>query len=85
MSATVTAVTINTITANTYDVLSSSVGLVAIVLLLILLTQQEIGRTFGGQSGRTWVRTLRIATVPLLLAVSLVMALRFAQLLQHGG
>lgn len=85
MSATVTAVTINTITANTYDVLSSSVGLVAIVLLLILLIQQEIGRAFGAQSGQTWVRTLRIATVPLLLAVGVVMALRFAQLLQHGS
>ncbi|MDQ6740065.1 MAG: hypothetical protein M3021_06795 [Actinomycetota bacterium] len=85
MTTTVTAVTLNTIAASSYEVLSSSVGLIAIALLLILLIQQELGRAFGAQSGRTWVRTFRRATVPLLLAFSVIMALRFAQLLLHGS
>lgn len=81
MTATITAVTVATITAYTYDVFSTVFGAIAIGLLLILLVQKEILRAVGGTLSRDWTRTLNVAIVPLLVAFGVIIVLRLVSLI----
>lgn len=81
MAATVTEVTRVTIVSDTYQWLSSTLGLVTILLLITLLIQKELVRAYGGSRSKTWMRALDVAIVPLVLAAGLVMFLRLIDLL----
>jgi hypothetical protein len=84
MTSTITEVTITTIVSNTYDALSTTVGVIAILLLLVLLIQKELTRAFGGPRSRIWMRALDVAIVPLLLTFSLIVIMRFVDLLSDS-
>jgi len=80
MDATVTQATLTIIHSQTYEMLSTSVGLVAILLLVVFLIEKEIGRAWAGTRRRVWLQTLDIAIVPLLLACGVIIVLRFLDL-----
>jgi phosphoglycerol transferase MdoB-like AlkP superfamily enzyme len=84
MTSTVTELTIATFSSNTYEVLSASVGLIVILLLLFLVAEKELIRAFGGKRSQTWMRTLNLAIVPLLLAFGFIVVMRFADRLYFG-
>jgi hypothetical protein len=84
MTSTVTELTITTFSSNTYEVLSASVGLVVILLLLFLVAEKELIRAFGGKRSQTWMQTLNLAIVPLLLAFGFIVVMRFADRLYFG-
>jgi len=65
-----------TVQENTYDVLSVSFGMIAILLLIILLVMKEMLRTFGGSRFKTWAEALDVAIAPLLLAFGLIIIMR---------
>jgi hypothetical protein len=81
MTATVTEVTISTIMSNSSDTLSTTLGIIATLLLLVLLVQKEIISALDNPRAKRWADTLNIAIVPLLLAFGLVVAIRFTDLL----
>ena len=84
MTSTVTELTIATFSSDTYEVLSASVGLVVILLLLFLVAEKELIRAFGGKRSQTWMQTLNLAIVPLLLAFGFIVVMRFADRLYFG-
>ena len=81
MTSTVTQVTINSITANSFETLSTTFGVVVIVLLCVLLIEKELIRSLNGPRTRTWIQALNIAIFPLSLTFGLIIALRLAALL----
>lgn len=82
MTSTVTEVTTAAITSASYEALSISVGVITIMLLLILLILKEGMRAYGGPRSETWMETLNVAIIPLLMTFTLIMALRFGDLLR---
>lgn len=80
MTGTVTTVTRSIIESTPYGTLSTTVGLVAILLLVVLLVQQELLRSAGTPRTRPGERALTIAIAPLLLASAVIMAVRLASL-----
>ncbi len=81
MTSTITEVTITTIRSNTYDTLSSSFGVVAVLLLLLLLIWKELLRVHGGRHSSIWMQSINVAIGPLFLVFGLIIALRFFDLL----
>jgi len=71
-----TEVTIITVLSNTYESLSTTLGLIVSLLLIVLLVQKELIRALGGSRSRAWMRALDKAIVPLLLMFGLIMILR---------
>ena len=76
MTSTVTELTITTIQSNTYETLSTSLGLIVILLLIVLLVQKEFIRAIGGPRSQTWMQALNIAIIPLLLTFGLTVVMR---------
>ena len=81
MTATLTAVTITSITSGPFSPVSTAVDAIAIFLLITLLIERELLRAFGGPRSLEWMRTFDIAIVPLLLMFGLTVVMRFAHLL----
>jgi hypothetical protein len=82
MTSTVTEVTRTIITSDTSDALLTSIGVVVTLLLIVLLVQKELVRAAGGPRSTTWMRTLDIAIAPFLLTFSLIVVMRFIDLLR---
>lgn len=80
MTSTITHVTIRVITASSFETITTTFGLVVIVLLFVLLIEKEIIRSFNGRRVQTWLHALDIAIVPLALAFGLIIALRLVAL-----
>lgn len=68
MTSLVNSFTIATLSSNSYDDLSTTIGLISIFLLLSLLILRELVGVVGSSRKDTWARTLNIAIVPLLIA-----------------
>lgn len=81
MTAIVTQVTI---TSTTYDALSTTLGVIAIMLLIALLALKELTRAYGGPRSGVWVQTLNIAILPLLLTFGLTIVMRLVHILSIG-
>ena len=81
MTATVTEITRATIASSTFNALSTTVGVVAIILLILLLIQKELMRAYGEPVTRQELQALDIAIVPLLAAFGLIVVMRFVDLL----
>ncbi len=81
MTSTVTQITRTTILLNAYGPLSGSLGLIAIVLLIILLIEKELIRSVGGSHSQAWMRALNIAIAPLVVASGLTIILRLVNLI----
>ena len=82
MTAIVTEVTRYTIMSIRPETLTTTFGVVAILLLLALLVQKELMRVLGGRSVKSWQQTLNIAITPLLAAFGVIMIVRFISLLR---
>ena len=81
MTSTVTTLTINTIASNTYEVLSTTVGLVAIGLLLALLAARELGRAYGSARLQEDLKAFDAMIVPLLVPFVVTLSVRFIGIL----
>ncbi len=79
MTSTVSPVTIAAVLGSSYDAISSTVGLIAILLLLFALVAKEISRARGDPI--PVVAAWDVAAVPLLCAASVVLSLRLIVLL----
>ncbi len=80
MTSTVTEVTRTLILSSTYESLSTSLGLIVILLLDILLIQKELIRARGSSRSRQWMRVLDIAIAPLVLTFLVIVTLRLINL-----
>ncbi len=81
MTATVTGTTIATIWSHINNALTTTFGLVAILLLIMLLLLKEIIRTKGGVKADRQLKILDIAIIPLLVVFGLVIIMRLVALL----
>ncbi len=81
MTSTVTTLTINTIASNTYDVLSATVGLVAIGLVLALLLAKELWRAYGSSQMQEDLQAFDAMIVPLLVPFAVTLSVRFISIL----
>jgi hypothetical protein len=64
-----------------YDAISTTVGLIAVIALLVLLVEREAVRAYGGHQLQRWIHGLDVAVFPLLAAFGTIMLLRLIQLL----
>ncbi len=80
MTAIVTNLIATTITSNSFDARSATLGAIVVLLLTVLLALKELRRAFGGPRFRVWSQTLNIAILPLLLAFGLIITMRFLDL-----
>ena len=81
MTATVTKTTIAVVQSSSDAPLLIGLGFIAILLLIVLLTYKESVRVFDGPRSEIWMRSLEIGIVPLFLAFTFIMAVRFLALL----
>lgn len=72
--------TVTTLESLSYAVLSTTVGVVSVLLLIGLLTWREIVNVAGGQHRQIWKRGLDIAIVPLLLVFGMIVVNRLLEL-----
>ena len=84
MTAMVTAATKAFIQGNSYNAISTSVGVVVILLLLICLIEKELLRAMGGARAKAGMEVVNIVVVPLLLAFALIILLRFLDIINIG-
>jgi hypothetical protein len=83
MTTTVTEATKKFILSNSYDVFTS-VGIIAILLLVVLMIEQELLRAYGGPRARTGVQIANGFIIPLAFAFAVIVILRLAHILYPG-
>jgi hypothetical protein len=81
MTSSINSSIIEYLLSTDYDVVSTTVGLLAVAALLLLLLQREAVRAHGGNRAERWIRGLDLAVLPLLVAFSTIVLLRLLQLL----
>lgn len=81
MTTTVTDATKTFISSNSLAGVATTVGLVAVLLLVALMVEQELLRAYGGSRARMGIEVTKGFIVPLLLAFVVIVVLRFAQIL----
>ncbi len=81
MTSTVTETTITAITSLSYNTLSTTFGLIAIILLTALVLLKEAMRARGGTKADLWLKALDTAIIPLLAVFGLVIIMRLVNLL----
>ena len=81
MSTTITQLTVRTIEANTYDALSTTVGFIAIVALIVVLVEREMVAAHGSQELAPAASALWAFAAPLALNWALIVTLRLMDLL----
>jgi hypothetical protein len=81
MTSTVTEVTMTFIQSHTYAAVSTTVGIIAILLLVVLLIQKELMRAHGGPRARVGVDVLNPTIAPLLLTCVVILILRYVDIL----
>ncbi len=84
MTAMVTAATRSFIQGNSYSAISMSVGVVVILLLLICLIEKELMRAMAGARARAGMEAVNIVVVPLLIAFTVIILLRFLDIISVG-
>ena len=83
MTTTVTTITRLAIMSMSHRTLSGTVGLVAVVLLLVLLTERELLRAADVAPWRPAIQALRGAILPLGLMFCVIVAARLALDILH--
>jgi hypothetical protein len=81
MTLIVTAITKMIVLSRTYEPLSTGLGLLVILLLIVLLVQKELIRALEGRRSSRWLRFLDLAIAPLVLIFGLIMLLRLFNLI----
>lgn len=81
MTSIVNSFTVATLSSNSYDDLSATIGLLTIFILILLLILRELMRVVGGARRHTWARTLDIAIAPLLITFALIIIARLLSLI----
>lgn len=82
MTSTVTQVTVATLASTTYDALSTTIGVVVVLVLIVLLLQKELARVLVGLRAAPWIHAFDLALVPLLVAFLVIVTARLAELLR---
>jgi hypothetical protein len=82
MTSTVTASTVAALTSTSYDALSTTIGLVVVIVLLVLLLQKELAHVLIGGRAQSWIHAFDLALVPLLVAFLVIITARIAELLR---
>lgn len=80
MTSTVTNVTKTLIETISFNDRSMSVGIIAILLLLTLLSQKELIRAANAPRSKMLLSTFNVAIVPLLLVFGFIVLMRFIAL-----
>jgi hypothetical protein len=62
----------------------STAGALAIGLLLVLLSEKEVLRAFGGERAKIGGQSLNVAVIPLLLVCFAILGFRFLHLIALG-
>ncbi|HLJ66472.1 MAG TPA: hypothetical protein VKX16_03830 [Chloroflexota bacterium] len=78
MTSTVNETTRHLFATTSYDIISTTAGLTAIVLLVVLLVEKEVLRTSRRTGQVRSLRALDVAILPLLFSFTFVVAMRFA-------
>ena len=81
MTSTVTAVSLATFKAHTYAALSTTVGVIPILLLLVFLAHKELVRALGRRGVTVRLQAFDIAIIPLLVSFLWIITVRFAHFL----
>lgn len=81
MSTTITELTTRTIESNSYDALSTTVGFVAVIVLVVVLVEHEMIAAHGSPELGIAARALLAFAVPLALSWALIVILRLVDLL----
>ena len=81
MTSSINHSVVDFLVATDYDAISTTVGLAALLVLVLLLIEREAVRAHGGAQFDRWIRGLDIAVIPLLAAFGVVMILRVLELL----
>lgn len=76
MTSTVNRVSEAFTSSSGYESLALGVDVIAVALLIFLLVEQELVRSYIGPSARSRIRPLGIALAPLLLAFGAIVVLR---------
>lgn len=82
MTSTVTEATRTTIATTSYDTVSTTIGVVVILLLFALLIYKELMRACDVRHTRVWIQSLNLVIGPLLMAFGVIMTMRFVDLLR---
>jgi hypothetical protein len=83
MTSTVTDVTRDLILSKSVETLTTSIGVVAVVLLIVLLVQEELVRVLDGPRAGKQVRALGVAIVPLFASFVVTVTTRAIDLIQR--
>lgn len=81
MTSTVTQATKTFILSHTYLTVSTTVGVIAILLLMVLLVEKELLRAHNGPRARVGVGALNSTIAPLLFTFVVVISVRFVGIL----
>jgi hypothetical protein len=81
MTATIPELARETALSFTFELRSTTVALVAIVVLVLFLCVREVARAHGGQHAAERMETLGVAVWPLLLVFGLAVTVRMVLLL----
>lgn len=82
MTSTVTQATIAALTSTSYDTLSTTIGILVVIVLIVLLLQKELARVLVGSRAQPWIHAFDLALVPLLVAFLIIVTARLAELLR---
>ncbi len=76
MTSTVSDVTRSLLGSDAYEALATTLDVIAVLLLIVLLVEQELVRAYFGGAGRSRVKPLGIAITPLVLAFVVIAVAR---------
>jgi sorbitol-specific phosphotransferase system component IIC len=85
MTVVVTEATRTAISAAGGDTLTSTQGIIAILLVIVLLVLKELVRAVGTQRAKTGADALNIAIVPLFLVFAFIVIVRLGSILHSGA
>jgi hypothetical protein len=81
MTSTVTIVIMRHIASSAFGALSNGVGVIAVFLLIILLTERVLLEAYGGARATERARAFNSASVSLLIVLVIISVVRFTQIL----
>jgi hypothetical protein len=70
------------ILSSAFGAISNELGLIAVVLLLALLVERVLLDAYAGERWGERLRVFNTATLPLLIALAVIVIMRFIQVLQ---
>jgi hypothetical protein len=81
LTSTVSELTTVTIESNSYDAISTTVGALAILVLIVLLVARELIRAYAGPHADGRIAVLNVSIFPLLSVFAIVIVFRLLDLL----